>query len=135
MNIVVDTSVWSLVLRRPHVDETHPYVTAFRHYIQNGTCIHLVGNILQELLDGVKSSSGFERLVKAMEPFPLVSAERTTYILASKLRNHCRSKGIQASPGDFSIAAACIEKGFPLLTSDGDFASIAKHSELIILET
>lgn len=134
MNIVVDTSVWSLILRRPHVDPANPYVALFRRHVENGTGIHLVGNILQELLDGVKGASDFERLIKAMEPFPLTSAKRSSYILASKLRNHCRSRGIQASPGDFFISAACIENGYPLLTSDADFSLIAKHSELILVE-
>lgn len=135
MNIVVDTSVWSLVLRRPRVNELDPHVATFRSHVEHGTGIHLVGNILQELLDGVKGSLGFERLVKAMEPFPILSAKRSAYILASKLRNDCRAKGVQASPGDFIIAATCIENGYPLLTSDGDFSGIAKHSELTLLET
>ena len=59
MNLVVDTSVWSLVLRRPRVDEADPFVRAFRAHIEAGDGIFLVGNILQELLDGVRAKKDF----------------------------------------------------------------------------
>lgn len=90
----------------------------------------LIGNILQELLDGVRTLHDFERLLKILKPFPLLDLTRDTYIAASQLRNTCRLKGVQAGPIDFLIAAACIEHGFPLLTADRDFSYIANHSNL-----
>ena len=133
MNIVVDTSVWSLVLRRHHVNDKDPYVVTFRNRIERGDGLHLIGTILQELLDGVATDSDFERLVKLLTPFPLVPFKRDTYVEASRLRNRCRRKGIQASPADFLIAACCIENGYPLLTSDHDFTRISKQSELTLV--
>ncbi|MBI2067856.1 MAG: PIN domain-containing protein [Deltaproteobacteria bacterium] len=133
MNIIVDTSVWSLVLRRRQVNEKDPYVVAFRSHIDRSDGIHLTGNILQELLDGVATDVDFEKLVRLLDPFPLVPLKRDSFIQASKLRSHCRRKGIQASPTDFLIAACCIENGYPLLTSDHDFLRIAKHSDLTLL--
>lgn len=130
MNLVVDTSVWSLVLRRHSIDETHHHVRTFRHYLDQGACFHLLGNILQELLDGVKNKIDFDRLVEIMRPFPLVIPARESYVFASQLRNLCRTKGIQAAPVDFLIAATCIERGYPLLTADDDFSSISKHCNL-----
>lgn len=134
MNLVVDTSVWSRVLRRRKVDATDPWVLSFRNHVDQGDGLHLLGMILQELLDGVESPADFERLVKLMTPFPLVPATRETHILASRLRNQCRKKGVQASPVDFLIAAACIENGYPLLSSDRDFSYIARHCDLMLLE-
>ena len=132
MNLIVDTSVWSLVLRRKQVDENNPYVLAFRKNVESGHCIHLVGNVLQELLDGVKKKRDFDRLISLLEPFPLVETTRKTWIFAAELRNRCRAKGLQASPVDFLITAACIENSYPLLTSDGDFLLISRHCDLII---
>lgn len=129
MGIVVDTSVWSLVLRRGQVDESHFHVRAFREAAEQGE-VFLLGPVLQELLDGVKQASHFEKLLQILEPFPIVSPERKTYVEASRLRNLCRSKGIQASPVDFFIAASCIEKHHDLLTTDQDFERIARHSKL-----
>lgn len=133
MNLIVDTSVWSLVLRRSQVDEKNPYVVAFRAHMESGNGVYLLGNILQELLDGVRAQRDFDHLVGLLKPFPLIQTLRETYISASKLRNHCRKKGLQASPADFLIAAACIENGYPLLTSDHDFVYISKHCELKVL--
>ncbi|MDP6559474.1 MAG: PIN domain-containing protein [Candidatus Binatia bacterium] len=133
MNLVVDTSVWSLVLRRPRVDETNPFVQAFRAHIEAGDGIFLIGNILQELLDGMRSSKNCDRLLTLLDPFPLLELQRETYVAAARLKTLCRSKGIQAGTIDFLIAAACYEHGFPLLTSDRDFLNITKHSDLVTL--
>lgn len=133
MNLVVDTSVWSLVLRRPRVDDSNRYVQAFRTHLETNNRIFLLGNVLQELLDGLRSSTQFDRLKQLLEPFPLLDVDRSTYIAAAKLRSACRAKGVLASPIDFLIAASCCHYGYPLLTADQDFTRIAKLCDLIIL--
>jgi len=135
VNLVVDTSVWSLVLRRPQVEETNRFVQAFRFHVTQGHGLLLIGNILQELLDGLKFLRDFHRLLALLEPFPLLELTRETYVEAAQLRNTCRSKGVQAGPIDFLIAAACIEHGYPLLTADQDFTHIAHHSDLVVVPT
>ena len=134
MNVVVDTSVWSLVLRRRRIDEADPWVRTFRACVEDEWCIFLIGPILQELLDGVRTTRDFDRLLKIMTPFPLLPLKRKTYISAAKIRNDCRCRGIQASGIDFLIAAACIENSYPLVTADSDFLRIAKHASLIVVE-
>ena len=133
MNLVVDTSVWSLVLRRPQVQVDNPFVQAFRRHLTAEDGLFLIGNILQELLDGLRSRSQFQRLRRSLEPFPLLVPNRTTYIEAARLRTAFRGKGIQAGPVDCLIAAVCIEQGFPLLTADRDFLRISHDSELMVL--
>ena len=135
MNLVIDTSVWSLVLRRPRIDETHPLVRALLVHIEANDTIFLIGSILQELLDGLRDKKDFDRLVNLLEPFPPLSLERDTYVAAAELRQRCRSRGIQVGPIDCLIAAACIQHGCPLLTADLDFSQIARHSDLVVLET
>jgi hypothetical protein len=135
VNLVVDTSVWSLVLRRPRVDEADPFVRAFRARIEAGDGVFLVGNILQELLDGVRAKKDFDRLLRFLDPFPLLPLEREAYVAAAELRQRCRAKGVQAGAIDCLIAAACMQHGFPLLTADRDFLHIADHSELVVLQT
>jgi predicted nucleic acid-binding protein len=132
LNIVVDTSVWSFVLRRPRVEETNPYVRTFRAHIRAEDGVFLTGNVLQELLDGLRNKQDFDRLQHILEPFPLVALNRITYVAAADLRQRCRVNGIQAGSIDCLIAAACIEHGFPLLTADRDFAYIASHSDLLL---
>lgn len=94
MNLVVDISVWSLVLRRPRVDETNPHVRAFRHHVDAGDGLFLIGNILQELLDGLRSPKEIDRLAALLEPFPLLELNREIYVVAARLCFACRSRGI-----------------------------------------
>lgn len=133
MNLVVDTSVWSLVLRRPRVDEDDPHVRAFRRHLESGDGFFLIGNILQELLDGLRSTKQFDRLLTLLDPYPLLELDRETYVAAARLRAGCRAKGVNAGPIDFLIAATCCQHGFPLLTADKDFSRIAGHCDLITL--
>lgn len=133
MNLVVDTSVWSLILRRSQVKEEHPFVQAFRRHLKAEDGLFLVGHILQELLDGLRSQIQFQRLAQSLEPFPLLTPDRTAYIEAARLRTACREKGIQAGSIDCLIASVCIKRGFPLLTADRDFLRISRHSELVVL--
>ncbi|MFY4730714.1 type II toxin-antitoxin system VapC family toxin [Nitrospira sp. BLG_2] len=131
VNLVVDTSVWSLVLRRPRVEEDHPHIRAFRWHVESGDGLFLTGNILQELLDGLRSAKQFDHLLTLLDPYPLLELTRSTYIAAARLRATCRAKGVNAGPVDFLIAATCCQHGFPLLTADQDFAHIARHCDLI----
>ena len=133
MDLVVDTSVWSLVLRRPKVDDDDPHVRAFRWHLESGDGIFLVGNILQELLDGLRSTKQFDRLVALLDPYPLLDLDRQTYVAAARLQSQCRSKGVNAGPIDFLISAACCQQGFPLLTADKDFSGIAAYCDLLLL--
>ena len=133
MNLVVDTSVWSLVLRRGNVDEENGWVRAFRKRMEDGDEVSLLGPILQELLDGLRRPEQFKRLQKILEPFPIEPLTREIYIQAAQLGNECRRRGVQAGPTDFLIAAACVEWNTPLLTADGDFSRIARHSALRLL--
>lgn len=132
MNLVVDTSVWSLVLRRPRVDDSNIHVQAFRQHLESNNRLFLTGNILQELLEGLRSPKQFDQLVQLLEPFPLLELDRSTYITAARFRTLCRAKGVQASPVDFLIAAACTQHGYPLLTADQDFSRIARHCDLVV---
>ena len=123
-----------MVLRRSQVEESSPYVRAFRTHVEADDGIFLTGNILQELLDGLRDKKEFDRLVKHLEPFPLISLERETYVATAELRQRCRAKGVQVGPIDCLIATACIHESYPLLTADRDFLRIAQHSVLVILE-
>jgi len=134
VHLIVDTCVWSLVLRRGAVDHENPWVEAFTRHVEAGDAIVLVGPILQELLDGVRSDRDFARLLRLLEPFPVMEAMRSTCVEAARLGNLLRSLGVQAGPTDLLISTSCIEHGFPLLTSDRDFTRISRHSDLVLLQ-
>ncbi len=126
--ILVDTSVWSLALRRDRGAGSRE-VDALTAAIDRGdTC--LTGTILQEVLQGFPDASRTRRLVDYLAPFPLLDLHRGDYVYAAEIRNKCRVKGIAVSTIDAQIAAAAIDHNCALLTSDKDFEAIARHFPL-----
>ncbi|MFB3892077.1 MAG: PIN domain-containing protein [Phycisphaerae bacterium] len=133
MNILVDSSIWSLVLRREGVDPQAPGVKALYACMGRGDQIHLIGSILQEVLSGIKSADQFYKVRDGLAILPLIDLTRDTYIDAARLFNACQRMGIQAGQTDCLIAAAAVENGYPLLTMDDDFLHIARCCELRLL--
>jgi predicted nucleic acid-binding protein len=135
VNLVVDTSVWSRFLRRRKTNDDDPFVVRLRYHLEGRDCIHLIGPILQELLDGVKERKHFDLLRDYLAPFPLVEMTREDFVEASLVRNLCRSNGVQASPTDFLICAVCIRRNYPLLTADRDFTHISAYCDINVIST
>jgi hypothetical protein len=127
MSLLVDTSVWSLALRRDRPAGRE--VEALRAGIESGEVV-LTGIILQEILQGFPSVERTRRLADHLAPFPLLGLHRGDYLYAAEIRNKCRAKGLAVSTVDAQIAAAAINHRCALLTADADFALIARHFPL-----
>ena len=125
MKILVDTSVWSLALRRSnHVDALH--AKELRSLIKDHR-VQMIGPIRQEILSGIRSKSQFDNLNKRLAGFtdhPILTED---YIAAARYFNLCRSKGIQGSNTDFLICAVSVRSELPIYTTDKDYALFAKH--------
>lgn len=133
MRILVDTSVWSLALRRKK-DSSFGAADLLKEYIETGEYICLIGIILQEILLGITDEKLFNRLEDHLSAFPIVALEREDYVRAARLRNYCKKKGVQVGTIDALIAAVCIENDFLLLSTDEDFQLIANNSELKLIK-
>ena len=133
MNVIVDTSVWSLALRRKDGPENSE-ATLLRRLIERGEGIYLIGIILQEVLQGIRRPEDFHELRKYFDAFPLIELSRDDYIKAAALKNSLIKKDIQASTVDALIASAAIIHGCILFTADKDFSDIARHSKLKLLK-
>ena len=126
--ILVDTSVWSLALRRDRVAAGRE-VAALSAAIERGDAC-LTGTILQEVLQGFPDAPRTRRLVEYLAPFPMLALHRGDYVYAAEIRNKCRVKGVTISTIDAQIAAAAIDHKCVLLTADRDFEAIARHFPL-----
>ena len=115
-------------------DENSLYVKQLYYHLERQDCIHLIGVILQKLLDDIKLSRQFEFITEYLEPFPLIDHTREDFIEATKFKNKCMKEGIRVGSIDFLIASVCINRNFPLLTADDDFAYIAKHCDLLVIK-
>lgn len=131
MSLFVDTSVWSLLLRR---DQPHdsPQVRALVGAIESGDRIVSTGLILQELLQGFSGPKARLQIIEHFTAFPLLTPDREDHIAAAELRNQCRRRGVQAGTIDALIAQLCIRYELKLLTIDSDFEHIAKHAALTL---
>ena len=129
VSLFVDTSVWSLLLRRDRrraVSEVGALVGA----LNSGERILSTGLVLQELLQGFSGPKAASQIIKHFAAFALLAPDRQDHISAAEIRNRCRRRGVQAGTIDALIAQLCIRHELVLLTTDGDFTHIARHTSL-----
>jgi predicted nucleic acid-binding protein len=124
MKVLVETCVWSKVLRRKDPDKG--LAALIEDLIRDGRIV-MIGPIRQELLSGVPSPSQFETLRKSLDSFEDVPLRTEHFIRAAEFSNQCRRKGVQGSTIDFLICAVAAVEELQILTTDSDFLRYAKH--------
>jgi predicted nucleic acid-binding protein len=123
--ILLDTSILSLAYRRRRIEAEPHVVQVLRGMIREDVPLAIPGIVLQEVLTGVRSEAQFGRLERALRAFPIVSAEPQHHILAARIANSCRRKGVATSAVDCLIAALATSHDAFLFTLDQDFARMA----------
>lgn len=129
MSLFVDTSAWSLALRRDAL-QTHASVTILHRALLDGDTIVTTGIVIQELLQGFNGAKDQSRIIERLQVLPLLNPSRETHIQAAMLRNTCRRNGVQIGTIDALIAQLCIEHDLALLTADKDFSHAARFVPL-----
>ena len=128
MNALVDTSVWSLALRRRARDlnaAEQSSVDELADLTREGRA-RIIGLIRQELLSGIKTAAQYEKLRVALRAFPDEPVDTSDYEAAAKLSNNCRSKGIAAPVADALICHIALARQWSIFTTDSDFKTYAK---------
>ena len=133
MKVLVDTSVWSLALRRSGPSDSAE-VDELMELIREGRTV-MVGAIRQELLSGVRSTKQFRMLRDRLRDFPDLPLEHLDYEEAASCFNTCRSKGVQGSNTDFLLCAISLRHNVAILTTDGDFQHYKVHLGVRLHET
>lgn len=123
MNVLVDTSVWSLALRRDAPADV-PEVHELRRFLEDGT-VFCTGLILQELLQGFAKPKAHRQIIEHFAALPLLVPGREDHIHAAEMRNRCRRKGVQAGTIDALLAQLCVRYDLTMLTTDKDFRNMA----------
>ena len=132
MRVLVDTSIWSLALRRsgrvqnPEAEELKRLIGLH--------AVEIIGPIRQEILSGVREHSQFNQLEAQLAAFPDIPLYSEDFVAAAKMYNVCRSKGIQGSNTDFLICAVAVRHDFSVFTTDADFHLFAKCLPIVIHE-
>jgi hypothetical protein len=123
VSILVDTSVWSLALRRAsrHLSDSEKLLVAeFAELINEGRA-KIIGLVRQELLSGIKDAGQFEKLRKTLRAFPDELVRTEDYEAAAAASNKCRSKGIAVSVSDMLICAVASSRSWAIFSTDPDF--------------
>jgi len=126
MKVIVDTSVWSLALRRSSTPTAIPEVLALREIILADQ-VAMLGAIRQEVISGIRDLGQFVRLRDYLQVFPNLELTISDYELAAEFYNTCRRNGIQGSNTDFLICAAAHYRSYSILTTDGDFKLFGQY--------
>ncbi len=128
MSVLVDTSIWSLALRRKAQDlnpAERAAVTELANLIKEGRA-RIIGLVRQELLSGIKTASQYEKLRAVLRSFPDEPIATADYEAAAKASNDCRARGVAVSVSDILICAIALARDWSIFAADPDFKSYAR---------
>jgi predicted nucleic acid-binding protein len=132
MNVLVDTSIWSLAFRRKHEHlnaAERLLVAELIELIGEGRA-RMIGVVRQELLSGIKTTAQFEKLQARLRAFPDEFVETLDYETAARASNACLSKGIVGSIVDMLICALALRHNLTVFTTDSDFKNYSQSLPL-----
>jgi predicted nucleic acid-binding protein len=127
MRVLVDTSVWSLALRRSKKAAEDDALRAELADLLTEVRAVIIGPIRQEILSGVAADEQFERIQNALSSIPDHPITSADYITAARFANQCLRHGIQGSHTDFLICAVAQNHSLEIFTTDNDFGHYAKQ--------
>lgn len=133
MKVLVDTTVWSLALRRKKGFESSQ-AWLLRELIKDSRAV-LIGAIRQEILSGIRDRAQYESLKARLRSFPDIQLDLQDYELAADFCNICRQNGIQGSNTDFLICAVANRRDHAILTTDRDFDHFSQHLPIRLLNS
>jgi predicted nucleic acid-binding protein len=129
VTLLVDTSVWSLALRRD-ASTSEPEVDQLKDALIGADVVVTTGLVLQELLQGFSGPKSRAQIIERFASLPLLQPDREDHLAAAEIRNTCRRAGIQIGTIDALLAQLCIRHGLTLLSTDNDFKLAAPYCKL-----
>jgi hypothetical protein len=129
LTLFVDTSVWSLALRRD-APSSASEVSELARALDAGETIVTTGLVLQELLQGFHGPKMRAQIIDRMSALPFLPPEREDHVEAAELRSRCRRAGLQVGTIDALLAQLCLRHNLIMLSADRDFIGVARLSGL-----
>ena len=130
VSVLVDTSVWSLALRRKEPGE----VAAKLSELILNSLVVMIGPVRQELLSGISDAATFDQLKSKLGSFDDLPISTKDYETAAEFFNTCRKHGVQGSHIDFLICAIAHNHDLLIFTTDQDFLRYAALLPINLLQ-
>jgi predicted nucleic acid-binding protein len=130
VKVLVDTRVWSAVLRRRSPD---PELSVKMKDLIETDRVAMIGPIRQELLSGISDSGQFKKLESSLSAFEDLALRTEHFEKAAEFSNVCRKAGVQGSSIDFLICAVAAKETWPIFTTDRDFDIYRRHLPIRIV--
>ena len=131
MKVLVDTCIWSQVLR--HKNPNRELEAKLKDLIQDGR-VCIIGPIRQELLSGITNARQFNTLKKSLSVFPDILLRTAHFEKAAEFSNMCRQRGVQGSTIDFLICAVASLEKLVIFTTDKDFERYKKYLAIKLMK-
>ena len=132
MKVLVDTSVWSLALRRKTLAEGEKKIVQELKELIYELRVVVIGPVRQELLSGISDEIKFINLKDKLKVFEDLPLHAEDYEKAAEVFNTCRRNGIQGSQIDFLLCSAAINHEISIFTTDKDFENYKKFIDIKI---
>lgn len=116
--VLVDTSVWIDFLRGDRS------VVAQLESLRLRDRIVVCGQIVQEVLQGSRDASAFDKLERRFSIWEAEAEEPGDFRDAARIYARLRWKGITVPPSDCLVAAVAKRAGFQVYATDPDFDRI-----------
>ena len=126
--MIVDTSAWVEFLR----GTLSPTCLFVRDNLEGS--LRITGTIQMELLAGAKNDQQTTKMNLTVPP-ELLPTHEEDFENAARLYRVCRRNGVTIhTMSDCLIAATAIRNSVPILHNDRDFALLAQHTELQVVD-
>jgi hypothetical protein len=135
MSVLVDTSIWSLGLRRrPAVlsSRERELVARWAALLRENRAA-IIGPIRQEILAGIRDPNQFLALRQRLEAIPNTPILDEDYVQAALFYSRCRARGVTGSSIDLLICAVSARLELPVFTCDEAFGHYARHLPIALL--
>ena len=125
--IIVDSNTWADFFN----GASNPHTRRLDMALQEEEDLAVLPIIITEVLQGFRTDSGFRRARRLLVALPLIQPTLDCHVRAARLFRNLRQKGITVRGAvDCVIAQVCLDVDAELLSPDGDFEHIARHTAL-----
>jgi predicted nucleic acid-binding protein len=125
--MIVDSNTWADFFN----GVGNPHVTRLDAALETEEDLSVIPIIVTEVLQGFRTDAGFQRARRVIVSLPMIHPTLGCHVRATRLYRTLRRKGVTVRGAvDCVIAQTCLDVGAELLSPDGDFEHIARHTSL-----